>query len=119
MKSDENPILKKSFDFALLIIEINKFLTTHENEYVLSKQLLRSGTSIGANAEEAQEAESNADFIHKFSISNKECSETLYWLRLLMVSGYLNDFKKSDEALSRCRELKRMLVSIIKGAKRK
>lgn len=83
----------------------------------MSKQLLKSGTSVGANAEEAQEAESTADFIHKFSISNKECRETHYWLRLLDDSGYLEDFKRKDEALFRIIELKKMITSIIKSSK--
>jgi four helix bundle protein len=78
----ENVILAKSFDFALRIIDLYK-LMNDQNEYVLSKQLLRSGTSIGANVEEATAAISKKDFAHKMSISSKETGETRYWLRLI------------------------------------
>jgi four helix bundle protein len=78
----ENVILTKSFDFALRIIDLYK-LMNDQNEYVLSKQLLRSGTSIGANVEEATAAISKKDFAHKMSISSKEARETRYWLRLI------------------------------------
>ncbi len=80
-------IKEKTFKFALEIIKISKLLL-QKNEFVLSKQLLRAGTSIGANVREALNAESTADFIHKFSIAQKECDETLYWLELLMESGF-------------------------------
>ena len=78
-------IKEKTFKFALEIIKISKLLL-QKNEFVLSKQLLRAGTSIGANIREALNAESTADFIHKFSIAQKECDETLYWIELLMES---------------------------------
>jgi four helix bundle protein len=83
--ASKNVILTKSFEFSLLIIELFKYLTEIKREFILSKQLLRSGTSIGANIEEAQEAQSRADFIHKLSISNKECRESFYWIRLLKI----------------------------------
>lgn len=90
--SEKKSILKdKSFDFALKIIEVYKYLTINQKEYILSKQVLRSGTSIGANIREAQNAQSKADFIHKLSISQKECDETLYWLELLYKSSYLTE----------------------------
>ena len=80
--SKQNPLKEKSYDFSLQIIFLTKKM--YENkEYVLAKQLLRSGTAIGALVEEANQAESKADFIHKLSIANKEASETHYWLRLL------------------------------------
>jgi len=113
-----NIILEKTFQYALLIIDLYKFLIEQKKEFVMSKQLLRSGTSIGANAEEAQEAESKADFIHKFSISNKECREAYYWLRLLDQSGYLEGYQKKDEILGVTVELKRMITSIINSSKR-
>ncbi len=85
MKIDE-----RTFEFALLIIETYKYLVA-KNEYILSKQLLRSGTSIGANVQEAQAAQSKKDFISKMTIASKEARETNYWLRLLAKSGYLSD----------------------------
>lgn len=116
--SNENVVLNKSFEFALQIIKVNQFLRDTKQEYVLSKQLLRSGTSIGANSEEAQEAESKADFIHKFSIANKECRETIYWLRLMEASGYLSDYKNKDEIVQNALDLKRLITSIIKSTKK-
>ena len=85
-----NILKEKSFDLALSIIQISKDLQT-KNEYVLSKQLLRSGTAIGALVRESQNAESSKDFIHKLSIAQKECDETLYWLELLFKSNYLEE----------------------------
>lgn len=114
----DNIILRKAFEYALLIIDLYKFLISEKKEFVLSKQLLRAGTSVGANTEEAQEAESKADFVHKFSISNKECRESYYWLRLLDQSGYLEDYQRKDEVFERTIELKRMLTSIITSSKR-
>ena len=90
--SEKKSILKdKSFLFALHIVKLYKFLCDEKREFVLSKQLLRSGTSVGANIREAQNAQSKADFIHKLSISQKECDETIYWLELLHQSEYINE----------------------------
>ena len=85
-----NVIKEKSFSFALEIVKTYKFLSSEKKEFVLSKQMLRSGTSIGANIREAEHAQSKADFIHKLSIALKEANETEYWLDLLFQSGYLN-----------------------------
>lgn len=85
----ENIIEKKSFDFAIRIVKLYKFLCNEKNEFVLSKQLLRSGTSIGANVAEAQQAQSKADFISKISIALKEATESKYWLRLLNATDYI------------------------------
>ncbi|MER0439283.1 four helix bundle protein [Emticicia sp. W12TSBA100-4] len=82
----ENVIKSKSFAFALRIVKLYKYLSTTHNEYVLSKQLLRSGTAIGALVRESEHAESKADFIHKLSIALKEANETDYWLELLSQS---------------------------------
>ena len=83
-------ILKtKSYRFALRVVKLSKFLTTEKHEFILSKQVLRSGTSIGANIEEANQAQSNKDFVHKLSIALKEATETNYWLRLLRDSDTL------------------------------
>jgi len=86
----ENIVKNKSFAFAVRIVNLYKYLSLSQKEFVLSKQLLRSGTSIGANVREAVNAESHADFIHKLSISQKECDETLYWLELLKECDYLS-----------------------------
>ena len=84
----ENPIKDKSIAFAIRIVNLYKYLV-EKDEYVLSKQILRSGTSIGANIAEAIRAESNNDFIHKLSISRKEAQETIYWLELLHQTDYI------------------------------
>ena len=84
-----NVLKEKSFQFALAIINLYKQLSGDKKEFVLSKQLLRSGTAIGALVREANNAESKMDFIHKLAIAQKECDETLYWLELLFQSNYL------------------------------
>lgn len=89
MNDKPNPLKDKSFQFALKVVKLYQFFSDQKKEYVLSKQFLRSGTSIGANIREAQNAQSKGDFIHKLSIAQKECDETLYWLELLNQSGYL------------------------------
>ena len=89
MKS-ENLIQQKTFGFAVRIVMAYKYLVAEQHEYVLSKQLLRSGTSIGANVEEGIGAQTRADFIYKLSVSYKEARETYYWLRLLKETGYLS-----------------------------
>ena len=86
----DNLILQKSYDFSLMIIELYKFLCEDKKEYVLSKQLLRAGTSIGANINEAQAGISRKDFVAKMSIASKEARETRYWLNLLADSGYIS-----------------------------
>lgn len=91
MENKQNPLKEKSFLFALKIIGVYKFLCEERKEFVMSKQLLRSGTSIGANIREAQNAQSKADFIHKLAVSQKECDESLYWIELLHQSNYLNE----------------------------
>lgn len=114
----ENPLLIKSFNFSLAIVSICFKLQSEKSEFVLSKQLLRSGTAIGALAEEAQQAESRADFIHKLAIANKEAHETHYWLRLIKASEVFK-YPSIDQVLIDCEELKRLLVSIIKSSKSK
>ncbi len=88
---DEKKIDERSFDFALLVVDAYRFLL-RKKEFVLSKQFLRAGTSIGANVTEAQAAQSRNDFISKMSIASKEARETLYWIRLLQKSGYLKGY---------------------------
>ncbi len=109
--SKKTIIQKKSFDFALKIIELYKKLIA-ENEYIISKQVLRSSTSIGANVEEASAAQSKRDFIHKMSISSKEARETRYWLRLLN-EGALTQLDVSP-LLSDIDEIIKILTSIVK-----
>lgn len=111
-----NTVKYKSYTFALRIIKAYKFLSLDHREFVLSKQLLRSGTSIGALIREAEHAESKADFIHKMSISLKEANETEYWLMLLHDSGFLEE-KVFKSIVDECQELIKMLVSIIKSSK--
>lgn len=108
----------KSKAFALRIIKMYNYLCEQKKEYVMSKQVLRSGTSIGANVAEAFFAQSDADFIAKLYISRKEAGETLYWIDLLKESGYLSD----DVAISisvDCDELLKLLTSSIKTMKSK
>jgi four helix bundle protein len=89
MSERKGAILKQSFVFAVRIVNLYKFLATEKKEFVLSKQLLRSGTAVGALVREAQNAESKADFIHKLGIAQKECDESIYWLELLFNTEYL------------------------------
>ena len=110
----ENVIRDRSFEFALKIIDLYKYLQDEKKEFVLSKQILRSGTSIGANIEEAQAAQSKKDFIAKMSIAAKEARETLYWLKLLKYGGYVT----KDEILIDSEELIRLLTSIVKSSEK-
>ena len=113
----ENVIKIKSFAFALNIVKLYQYLTDSKKEYILSKQMLRSGTAIGAMVREAEHAESKADFIHKLSIGLKEANETEYWLELLYQSDYIdeNDFESYKTEVE---EILRMLISIIKSSKK-
>ncbi len=116
-KKEENVLKQKSYSFALQIVKV--CLTLQEKrEFVLSKQLLRSGTSIGALVEEANQAESKADFIHKLSIANKEANETHYWIRLLIDSKILES-EKGEGYLLECTELIKILTASIKTSKSK
>ena len=109
-------IEKKSFDFAIRIVRLYRYLCEKKKEFVLSKQLLRSGTSIGANVAEAQQAQSKADFVSKISIALKETTETKYWLRLLYSTDYLSDVEIKT-ILADCVEIEKILTSIIKSSK--
>ena len=106
----------KSFQFAVRIVNLCRYLQTEEKEYILSKQLLRSGTSIGANVAESQQAQSRPDFISKLNIALKEASETDYWLRLMHETKYLSQ-KQFESMITDCSELEKLLTSIIKTAK--
>lgn len=111
-----NPIKDKSFEFAITIVETYKFLVQEKKEYILSKQVLRSGTSIGAEVSEATYAQSKKDFIHKMSIAEKEASETVYWIKLLFQTDYF-DAKQYDLLLYKSEELLKILTSILKSSK--
>ncbi|MBQ9559116.1 MAG: four helix bundle protein [Bacteroidaceae bacterium] len=111
-----NVILDKTFDFSVRIVNLKKYLTKEKQENVMATQLLRAGTSIGANATEADQAQSKADFISKMGIANKEAHETKYWLRLLHKTGYIDD-REFSSIINDCQELIRILQSIIKSAK--
>jgi len=110
-----NIIINKSKAFAIRIIHLYKYLIDEKKEYILSKQLLRSGTSIGANIREAHRGQSKKDFISKMNIALKEAAESEYWLELINEAGYIN----SDEFKSvymDCNELNRLLIKIVKTA---
>ena len=113
MKLENNPLQNKSYDFALLIVKLSKSIMKSRNEFILTKQLLRSGTSVGANIVEANGAISKADFSAKISIAYKECLETKYWLSLLKDSGDLeeNEFKS---LFDKADEISKILFSILK-----
>ena len=109
----ENIIAEKSFEFAIRIVNLYKFLTTEKKEYELSRQLLRSGTSIGANVAESLKGQSRADFNSKLNIALKEANETEYWIRLLYKTGYLNDIEY-ESIWGDVNDIISILVAIIK-----
>jgi len=112
----ENILKDKSYNFAIRCVKLYKYLAGEQKEFVLSKQILRSGTSIGANVEEANSGQSKNDFISKLSISLKEAKETHYWLRLLYDCDYLNK-NMFDSLLADCNEIIALLTKIIKTAR--
>ena len=112
----ENILIDKSIDFGARIVKLYRYLVKTRHENVLSKQILRSGTSIGANIHEAQYGNSKADFIAKLHIALKETAETEYWLRLLEKSEYLEE-QHAASLLNDCLEIKRILISSINTAK--
>jgi four helix bundle protein len=106
----------KSFDFAIRIVNLYKYLVAEKHEFVMSKQLLRAGTAIGALYREAEHAESKADFIHKLAIAQKEANETIYWLELLKATEFIEDkefISMNEDAV----ELLKLITSIIKTTK--
>ena len=112
----DNPLLDKSLLFAARIVKLNKYLTKEKKETVIAKQIIRSATSIGANANEAIYGQSKADFIAKLQISLKETAETEYWLRLLILSEYITE-KEGGSLLNDCLEIKKILISTLNTAK--
>jgi len=107
-----NVTLQKSFDFAVRIIHLYQYLKDQKKEFVISKQLLRAGTSVGANIREAYNAESDRDFIHKFGIAQKECDETAYWLELSKTTHFLTQ-QDFESIHTDCQELLKIIKSII------
>ena len=112
----DNPIEKRAYQFALRIVKAYKYLTKQQSEFVLSKQMLRSGTSIGAMMREAKFAQSRADFVNKASIALKEANETLYWIELLHDSEYIDD-KTFESIHNEANEITSILASIVKTTK--
>lgn len=117
--SQSNSILKdKSFAFAIEVVKAYQLLVEEQREFIMSKQLLRSGTSVGANIREAKNAESLNDFIHKLGISQKECDETIYWLELLKETDYLNN-DEFDNLSDQANQILKMIRSTILTIKQK
>lgn len=114
---NENPLLEKSLSFASRIVKLYKYLQKEKHENIISKQIIRSGTSIGANANEAAYGVSTADFIAKLQISLKETAETEYWIRLLILTDYI-DKSQGESILTDCLEIKRILISSLNTAKK-
>ena len=109
-------VQEKSFRFAVRIVNLCRYLQTERKEYVLSKQLLRNGTSIGANIAESQQAQSRADFVNKLNIALKEAYETNYWLRLMSETQYLKT-QEFESIIADCKELEKLLIAIVKTSK--
>ncbi|GFD94873.1 hypothetical protein KUL156_30450 [Alteromonas sp. KUL156] len=113
MKLEKNPLQNKSYDFALLIIKLSKKLMKENKEFILSKQIVRSGTSVGANIVEANGVISKVDFSAKISIAYKECLETKYWLSLLKDSEEIR-IEEYEELFEKADEIAKILFSILK-----
>ena len=116
MMEEKTSIRDKSFALAVRIVKLSQYLTENKKEYILSKQLLRCGTSIGANIREGQNAESRADFIHKLAIAQKESNETIYWLELLEATGYLSK-REFDSINADAVSVIKILTKILKSTK--
>ena len=116
--SKQNIVREKSFAFAIRVIKMYNFLKEYKKEFILSKQLMRSGTSIGAMVREAINAETSKDFIHKLSVAQKECDETCYWLELLKEANYISE-KEFASIYNDATELLKIIRSIIIKSKQK
>ena len=115
---NDNIIYEKSVEFSIRIVKLYKYLSEDKKEFVLSKQILRSGTSIGANISEANYAQSRSDFVSKLQIALKETAETEYWLNVFCKSDYINE-KMFNSLIDNCLEIKKLLVSSINTSKAK
>ncbi|WP_407509148.1 four helix bundle protein [Elizabethkingia anophelis] len=116
LMKEDNIIKQKSFDFAVRVIKLYQYLSNDKKEFILSKQILRSGTSVGAMIRESEHAQSKSDFIHKLSIAQKEINETIYWLELFQATDYLSaqEFESINEDAV---EIIKFITSIIKTTK--
>ena len=114
----ENIIKVKTFDFAVRVVNLYKLLTSERKEFVMSKQVLRCGTSVGANTREAVNAQSTPDFIHKFSICQKECDEAMYWLELLKKTEFISE-AEFNSIYADADEIFKILTRIILTSKKK
>jgi len=112
----DDPLTDKSYQFAIRVVKLSKFLQQDKKEYILSKQVLRSGTAVGALISEAEFGQSKADFTNKMSIALKEANETKYWLSLLMDTGFISKNQYSSLQTD-CKELIAMLVATVKTSK--
>jgi four helix bundle protein len=113
-----NIVKNKSFEFSIRIVRLYQYLQNEKREFILSKQLMRSGTSVGAMIREAEHSESTADFIHKMAIAQKEINETIYWLELLNATEYLNK-QQFENVNADAVEIIKLITSIIKSTKSK
>ncbi|MCT4121363.1 four helix bundle protein [Elizabethkingia anophelis] len=116
LMKEDNIIKQKSFDFAVRVIKLYQYLSNDKKEFILSKQILRSGTSVGAMIRESEHAQSKSDFIHKLSIAQKEINETIYWLELFQATDYLSaqEFESINEDAV---DIIKLVTSIIKTTK--
>ncbi len=115
---DDNIILKKSYDFAVRCVNLYKYLCNEKHDFVIGKQLMRSGTSVGANVKEAIRGASKADFIAKLNIALKEASESEFWIEVLRDTDYLSS-QEAESMLCDCQEILKLLTSIVKSSKEK
>ena len=113
---DDNVVVQKSYAFSLRCVRLYKYLCSRDGNYIIGKQLLRSGTSIGANVREALRAQTRPDFIKKLNVALKEASETEYWIELLRDSDYISS-SQAESMLADCVELLKILTSIVKKSK--
>ena len=114
----DNIILKKSYDFAVRCVNLYKYLCNEKHDFVIGKQLMRSGTSVGANVKEAIRGASKADFIAKLNIALKEASESEFWIEVLRDTDYLSS-QEAESMLCDCQEILKLLTSIVKSSKEK
>ena len=112
---EDNVIVQKSYQFAVRCVKLYKYLCEKEHDYVIGKQLMRSGTSVGANVKEAIRGISKAEFRTKMSISLKEASESEFWIEVLRDTGYLSD-QQAESLLQDCQELLKLLMTIVKSS---
>lgn len=114
----ESLLLEKSYQFALRVVKLCRYLNDEQKEFVISRQILQSGTAIGSQIEESAQSQSTPDFLHHLTVANKKAFDTNYWLRLLRDSGYVSE-KQAASIIANCEELQKMLIASIKTTKSK